>query len=252
MQYISLMSERATELLKRSDWIMLRYFNYVKTYWIREIHIYVNKINKLLSHARELHLTYGETFSFESSMSQLADKLKGQISRKAKMISQDRKAIKTQYLELLAEIESGQPWVTVPAERKENVTLNDAVDYLQILREELLNARDAIETQIRSQLKRLNSHNAPAETGMSHEIREWEEDVLKFYNEVNISGYFKKRFESQALSIHRSVESLREVNDSLSAIVERQHYLEDYFFWAGFQNQFPDVARPTCTLCSNS
>jgi hypothetical protein len=243
MQYISLMTERATELLKRSDWIMLRYFNYVKTYWIREIHIYVNKINKLLSHARELHLTYGEAFSFESSMSQLADKLKGQISRKAKMISQDRKAIKTQYLELLAEIEAGQPWVTVPAERKENVTLNDAVDYLQILREELLNAKDSIETQIRSQLKRLNSHNAPAETGLGHEIKEWEEDVLKWYNEVNISGYFKKRFESQALSIHRSVENLREVNDALTAIVERQHYLEDYFFWAGFQNQFPEVAR---------
>jgi len=243
MQYISLMTERATELLKRSDWIMLRYFNYVKTYWIREIHIYVNKINKLLSHARELHLTYGEAFSFESSMSQLADKLKGQISRKAKMISQDRKAIKTQYLELLAEIEAGQPWVTVPAERKENVTLNDAVDYLQILREELLNAKDSIETQIRSQLKRLNSHNAPAETGLGHEIREWEEDVLKWYNEVNVSGYFKKRFESQALSVHRSVENLREVNDALSAIVERQHYLEDYFFWAGFQNQFPEVAK---------
>ena len=243
MQYISLMTERATELLKRSDWIMLRYFNYVKTYWIREIHIYVNKINKLLSHARELHLTYGEAFSFESSMSQLADKLKGQISRKAKMISQDRKAIKTQYLELLAEIEAGQTWVTVPAERKENVTLNDAVDYLQILRDELLNAKDSIEAQIRSQLKRLNSHNAPAETGLGHEIKEWEEDVLKWYNEVNISGYFKKRFESQALSIHRSVENLKEVNDALSAIVERQHYLEDYFFWAGFQNQFPDVAR---------
>lgn len=243
MQYISLMSERATELLKRSDWIMLRYFNYVKTYWIREIHIYVNKINKLLSHARELHLTYGEAFSFESSMSQLADKLKGQISRKAKMISQDRKAIKTQYLELLAEIESGQPWVSIPVDRKENVTLNDAIDYLQILREELLSAKDAIEAQIRSQLKRLNSHNAPAETGLGHEIKEWEEDLLKWYNEVNISGYFKKRFESQALSIHRSVENLREVNDALTAIVERQHYLEDYFFWAGFQNQFPDVAK---------
>ena len=102
MQYISLMADQATELLKRADYTMLRYFNYVKTYWIREINIFVNKIEKLLSHARELHLTYGDAFSFESSMSQLADKLKGQLSRKAKLISQDRKAIKTQYLELLA------------------------------------------------------------------------------------------------------------------------------------------------------
>ena len=101
MQYISLMADQANELLKRADWIMLRYFNHVKTYWIREINIYVNKIDKLLSHARELHLTYGDAFSFESSMSQLADKLKGQISRKAKLISQDRKAIKTQYLDCL-------------------------------------------------------------------------------------------------------------------------------------------------------
>jgi hypothetical protein len=243
MQSIALMTHHGTELLKRADWIMLRYFNFVKSYWIREIHIYVNKINKLLSHARELHLTYGEAFPFESSMSQLADKLKGQISRKAKMISQDRKAIKTQYLELLAEIEAGQPWVVVPAERKVNPTLQDAMEYMTILSQQLLNAKDSIETHIRSQLKRLNSHNAPDDTGLGHEIREWEEDLLKWYNEVNVSGFFKKRFESQALSIHRSVENLRDVNASLGAIVERQHYLEDYFFWAGFQNQFPDIAR---------
>lgn len=243
MQSISLMTDQATELLKRADWIMLRYFDYVKSYWIREIHVYVNKINKLLSHARELHLTYGDAFPFESSMSQLADKLKGQISRKAKMISQDRKAIKTQYLELLAEIETGQPWVTVPAEKKVNPSLQEAMAYMETLSHQLLNAKDVIETHIRSQLKRLNSHNAPPETGLGLEIKEWEEDLLKWYNDVNISGYFKKRFESQALSVHRSVESLRDVNESLSAIVERQHYLEDYFFWAGFQNQFPEVAR---------
>ncbi|HJW30767.1 MAG TPA: hypothetical protein VJ508_16145, partial [Saprospiraceae bacterium] len=243
MQFISLMSDQATELLKRADWIMLRYFDYVKTYWIREIHIYTNKINKLLGHARELHLTYGDAFSFESSMSQLADKLKGQISRKAKMISQDRKAIKTQYLELLAEIESGQSWVTIPVSRKENVTLTEAMEYLEMLRDQLLNAKDSIESHIRSQLKRFNSHNAPAETGLGHEIKEWEDDVLKWYNDINISGYFKKRFESQALSVHKSVENLREVNSAIASIVERQHYLEDYFFWAGFQNQFPDVAK---------
>lgn len=243
MQYISLMADQGTELLKRADWIMLRYFNYVKTYWIREINIYVNKIDKLLSHARELHLTYGDAFSFESSMSQLADRLKGQISRKAKMISHDRKAIKTQYLELLAEIEAGQPWVTIPAERKDNPTLSEAIDYLQTLKENLFSAKDAIETHIRSQLKRLNSHNAPEQTGLGAEIKEWEEDLLKWYNNVNISGYFKKRFESQALSIHRSAEGLRDVNQALSAIVERQHHLEDYFFWAGFQNQFPENAK---------
>jgi hypothetical protein len=243
MQYISLMADQGTELLKRADWIMLRYFNYVKTYWIREINIYVNKIDKLLSHARELHLTYGDAFSFESSMSQLADKLKGQISRKAKMISQDRKAIKTQYLELLVEIEAGQPWVVIPAERKENPTLSEAIDYLQTLKESLFNAKDAIETHIRSQLKRLNSHNAPEQTGLGAEIKEWEEDLLKWYNDINISGYFKKRFESQALSIHRSAEGLKDINQSLAAIVERQHHLEDYFFWAGFQNQFPENAK---------
>ncbi len=243
MQYISLMSDNATELLKRADWIMLRYFNYVKSYWIREINIYVNKIEKLLSHVRELHLTYGDAFSFESSMSQLADKLKGQISRKAKMISQDRKAIKTQYLELLAEIEAGQPWVSIPAERKESPSLNDAKEYLQTLKDSLYGAKDSIETHIRSQLKRLNSHNAPEQTGLATEIKEWEEDVLKWYNNINISGYFKKRFESQALSVHRSAEGLREANTSISAIVERQHHLEDYFFWAGFQNQFPENAK---------
>ncbi len=243
MQYISLMADQANELLKRADWIMLRYFNHVKTYWIREINIYVNKIDKLLSHARELHLTYGDAFSFESSMSQLADKLKGQISRKAKLISQDRKAIKTQYLELLAEIEAGQPWVNIPAERKDHPTLSEAIDYLQTLKDELFGAKDAIETHIRSQLKRLNSHNAPEQTGLGAETKEWEEDLLKWYNNVNISGYFKKRFESQALSIHRSAEGLREVNAALTAIVERQHHLEDYFFWAGFQNQFPENAK---------
>jgi hypothetical protein len=243
MQSISLLTDQATELLKRADWIMLRYFNFVKTYWIREIHVYVNKINKLLSHARELHLTYGDAFPFESSMSQLADKLKGQISRKAKMISQDRKAIKTQYLELLAEIETGQSWVVVPPERKINPTLQDAMEYMETLRHQLLNSKDAIESHIRSQLKRLNSHNAPDDIGLGLEIKEWEDDLAKWYNDVNISGYFKKRFESQALSVHRSVESLKDVNTALSAIVERQHYLEDYFFWAGFQNQFPDVAR---------
>src|SRR5687768_8255056 len=97
MQSISLLADQANELLKRADWTMLRYFNYVKTYWIREINSYVNKIEKLLAHAHELHLTFGAAFSFESSMSHIADKLKGQISRKAKMISQHRKAIKTQY-----------------------------------------------------------------------------------------------------------------------------------------------------------
>ena len=243
IQYIALMADQATELLKRADWIMLRYFNYVKTYWIREINIYVNKIDKLLSHARELHLTYGDAFSFESSMSQLADKLKGQISRKAKLISQDRKAIKTQYLELLAEIEAGQPWVSIPQERKDNPTLSEAIDYLETLKESLFGSKDAIEAHIRSQLKRLNSHNASEHTGLGAEAREWEEDLLKWYNNINISGYFKKRFESQALSIHRSAESLRDVNMALSAIVERQHHLEDYFFWAGFQNQFPENAR---------
>ena len=243
MQYISLMSDNATELLKRADWIMLRYFNYVKTYWIREINIYVNKIDKLLSHIRELHLTYGDAFSFESSMSQLADKLKGQISRKAKMISQDRKAVKTQYLELLAEIEAGQPWVSIPAVHKEHPSLHEAKEYLQTLKDNLFGAKDSIETHIRSQLKRLNSHNAPEQTGLGHEIKEWEEDVLKWYNNINISGYFKKRFESQALSVHRSAEGLREANTSIAAIVDRQHHLEDYFFWAGFQNQFPENAK---------
>ncbi len=243
MQYISLMSDQATELLKRADWTMLRYFNFVKTYWIREINIYVNKIDKLISHARQLHLSYGDAFSFESSMSQLADKLRGQLSRKAKMISQDRKAIKTQYQELLAEIESGQPWVTIPADKKDNPTLVEAIEYLQSLKAELFATRDSIETHIRSQLKRLNSHNAPKETGLQSELKEWEDDLLKWYNNVNISGYFKNRFESQALSIHRSAEALQEVNAALSSIVERQHLLEDYFFWAGFQNQFPTNAK---------
>ncbi len=243
MQYISLMSDKATELLKRADWTMLRYFNFVKTYWIREINIYVNKIDKLISHARELHLSYGDAFSFESSMSQLADKLKGQLSRKAKMISQDRKAIKTQYQDLLAEIESGQPWVAISAESKDNPTLVEAIDYLQSLKDELFATRDSIETHIRSQLKRLNSHNAPKETGLESEIKEWEDDLIKLYNDINISGYFKSRFESQALSIHRSAEALQEVNSTLSSIVERQHLLEDYFFWAGFQNQFPENAN---------
>jgi hypothetical protein len=40
MQFISLMADQATELLKRADWIMLRYFNFVKAYWIREINSY--------------------------------------------------------------------------------------------------------------------------------------------------------------------------------------------------------------------
>lgn len=78
---------------------------------------------------------------------------------------------------------------------------------------------------------------------LGHEIKEWEDDVLKWYNDINISGYFKNRFESQALSVHKCVENLRVANDAIGAIVERQHYLEDYFFWAGFQNQFPDVAK---------
>ncbi len=243
MQYISLLADQANELLKRSDWMMLRYFNYVKSYWIREINVYINKIDQLLSHAHELHLTFGAAFSFESSMSQIADKLKGQISRKAKMISQHRKAIKTQYMELLAEIEAGQRWATIPVEWKENPSLTNAITHLQSLRLSLLSAKDSIETHIRSQLKRLNSHNAPENTGLAKELKEWEDDLLKWYNNINICGYFKKRFESQALSIHRSAENLQEVNLALTAIVERQHHLEDYFFWAGFQNQFPDVAR---------
>ena len=243
MQSISLMADQATELLKRADWMMLRYFNYVKAYWIREINAYVNKIDKLLSNAQELSLTFGEQFSFESSMSQIADKLKGQISRKAKMISQHRKAIKTQYLELLTEIESGQPWVSIPYEYKENPSLTNAIEFLGNIRTSLLNSKDAVETHIRSQLKRLNSHNAPDNTGLAAELKDWEDDLLKWYNNVNICGYFKKRFESQALSVHRSVEGLREVNTSLTCIVERQHHLEDYFFWAGFQNQFPEMAR---------
>lgn len=243
MQYISLISDQANELLKRADWMMLRYFNYVKTYWIREINTYCTKIDKLLCHAQELHLTFGAAFSFESSMSQIADKLKGQISRKAKMISQHRKAVKTQYLELLAEIEAGQQWVTIPTSWKENISLADVIHHLQMLQQDLLGAKDSIETHIRSQLKRLNSHNAPENTGLANELKEWEDDLLKWYNTANVSGYFKKRFESQALSIHRSAENLRDINIALSSIVERQHHLEDYFFWAGFQNQFPDVAR---------
>ena len=243
MQSISLMADQATELLKRADWMMLRYFNYVKSYWIREINTYISKIDQLLSHAQELSLTFGDTFAFESSMSHIADKLKGQISRKAKMISQHRKAIKTQYLELLAEIETGQPWVTITNEYKENPSLSDAIQFLGSIKSNLLGAKDAIETHIRSQLKRLNSHNAPENTGLAAELKEWEDDLLKWYNNANICAFFKKRFESQALSIHRSVEGLREVNNSLTCIVERQHHLEDYFFWAGFQNQFPEMAR---------
>jgi len=243
VQSISLLADQATELLKRADWMMLRYFNYVKAYWIREINAYINKIDKLLSHAQELNLTFGDAFSFESSMSHLADKLKGQISRKAKMISQHRKAIKTQYLELLMEIEAGQPWVTISSEYKENPSLTDAIQFLGSIKASLLGAKDAVETHIRSQLKRLNSHNAPDNTGLAAELKEWEDDLLKWYTNVNICGYFKKRFESQALSIHRSVEGLREVNTALTCIVERQHHLEDYFFWAGFQNQFPEMAR---------
>lgn len=243
MQYISLIADQANELLKRSDWMMSQYFNYVKGYWTNEINIYVSKIDKLTSHALELQLTFGDAFSFESSMSQLADKLKGQISRKAKMISQHRKAIKTQYLELLNEIESGQQWCKIPGEWKENPSLKDAIENLTTLRNQLLGSKDAIETHIRSQLKRLNSHNAPDNTGLARELKEWEDDLLKWYNNVNISGYFKKRFESQALSVHRNAENLRDVNLALSAIVERQHHLEDYFFWAGFHNQFPEMAR---------
>jgi hypothetical protein len=176
-------------------------------------------------------------------MSQLADKLRGQVSRKARLISQDRKAIKDRYLELLGVIEAGQPWVAVPAERKQNTSLTEAIDYLTQLRHDLLHARESIETHIRSQLKRLNSHNAPAETGLGNEIREWEEDLRKWYSDINVSGYFKARFESQALSQHRSMDMLRDINENLSAIVDRQHMLEDYFFWAGFQNQFPDQAK---------
>ena len=243
MQYISLVADQANELLKRADWIMLRYFSYVKTYWIREINIYVNKIDKLLSHAKELSLTYGDAFAFETSISQLADKLKGQISRKAKMISADRKALKTQYLELLAEIEAGQPWVVISPEKKDTPTLAEAMEYLQVLKEQLFHSKESIETHIRSQLKRLNSHNAPEQTGLKAEIKEWEEDVQQWYTQINVSGYFKKRFESQALSVHRSAEGLQDVGQCISAIMERQHHLEDYFFWAGFQNQFPENAK---------
>ena len=243
MQSISLMVDQGTELLQRADWLMLRYFKYVKAYWIREINVYTGKIDKLLSHARELSMTFGDAFSFESSMSHIADKLKGHISRKAKMISQHRKAIKTQYLELLAEIEAGQPWITILPEYKENPSLADAIQYLGNIRSGLLGAKDAIETHIRSQLKRLNSHNAPDNTGLAAELKDWEDDLLKWYNNVNICGYFKKRFESQALSIHRSAEGLKEVNTILSCIVERQHHLEDYFFWAGFHGQFPEIAK---------
>jgi hypothetical protein len=247
MQSISLMADQATELLKRADWMMLRYFNYVKAYWIREINAYINKIDSLLTNAQELSLTFGDAFSFESSMSHIADKLKGQISRKAKMISQHRKAIKTQYLDLLAEIEAGQPWVSIASEFRVNPSLADAIQNLGIIKSSLLGAKDAVETHIRSQLKRLNSHNAPENTGLAVELKDWEDDLLKWYNNVNICGYFKKRFESQALSIHRSVEALREVNSTLTCIVERQHHLEDYFFWAGFQNQFPEIARSIVT-----
>ncbi len=243
MQYISIIADKAMELLKRADWMMLRYFNYVKCYWVGEINTYITKIDKLLSNAQELSMTFGAAFSFESSMSQLADKLKGQISRKSKMISQHRKALKTQYLELLAEIEAGQSWVTIPADWKENPSLPDAIANLNTLRANLLGSKDSIETHIRSQLKRLNSHNAPENAGLGAELKEWEDDVLKWYNDVNVSGYFKKRFESQALSIHRSAENLRDVNTSVTAILERQHHLEDYFFWAGFHNQFPEMAR---------
>lgn len=243
MQYVSLAADQANELLKRAEWTMLRYYNYVRAYWVREINSYVSKIDNLLSHAQELQLTFGPAFSFESSMSHFADQLKGRISRKAKMISQQRKAVKTQYLELLDEIESGQQWVQVPAEWKEHIALTDAITNLRELRTSLLNAKDPIETHIRSQLKRLNSHNAPEHTGLGKELKEWEEDLLKWYNDVNVSGYFKKRFESQALSVHRSAENLKEIHLALSAIIERQHHLEDYFFWAGFQNQFPDAAR---------
>ncbi|MEP6795217.1 MAG: hypothetical protein ABJB16_12880 [Saprospiraceae bacterium] len=243
MQSIALMADQATELLKRADWMMLRYFNYVKAYWIKEINVYVSKIDKLLAHAQELSLTFGDSFAFESSMSNIADKFKGQISRKAKMISQHRKGIKSQYLDLLAEIEAGQPWVTISSTYKENTSLTDAIHNLGLIRTNLLGSKDAVETHIRSQLKRLNSHNAPENTGLAGELKEWEDDLLKWYNNVNICGYFKKRFESQALSIHRSVEGLREVNTSLTCIVERQHHLEDYFFWAGFHNSFPEMAR---------
>ncbi|MEO6131477.1 MAG: hypothetical protein ABIQ02_06490, partial [Saprospiraceae bacterium] len=243
MQTISLMADQATELLKRADWMMLRYFNYVKAYWIKEINIYINKIENLLSRAQELSLTFGDTFAFETSMSHLADKFKGQISRKAKMISQHRKAIKTQYLDLLTEIETGQPWVTVSTEYKENPSLADAIRFMELIKTNLLGAKDAVESHIRSQLKRLNSHNAPENTGLAAELKDWEDDLLKWYSDVNVCGYFKKRFESQALSVHRSVEGLREVSLSLTCIVERQHHLEDYFFWAGFHNQFPEIAR---------
>jgi hypothetical protein len=133
--------------------------------------------------------------------------------------------------------------VTITNEYKENPSLSEAIQFLGSIKSGMLGAKDAIETHIRSQLKRLNSHNAPDNTGLATELKDWEDDLLKWYNNVNICGFFKKRFESQALSIHRSVEGLREVNMTLTCIVERQHHLEDYFFWAGFQNQFPEMAR---------
>lgn len=243
MQFISIMNSRANELLRQADWINLRYFNYVKSYWIRELNSYRNLIDKWLVNARELHLTYGDAFTFESSMNQLADRFRGQISRKAKMISQERKAIKEQYLELLNTIDQGQPWVQIPLEKKQNPTLSEAIEYIQELSHSLMHARESIETHIRSQLKRLNSHNAPEETNLTFEIKEWEEDLSKWYADINVSGYFKSRFESQALSMHRSVEILREINDDLASILDRQHLLEDYFFWAGFQNQFPEAGK---------
>src|SRR5690606_35553979 len=138
---------------------------------------------------------------------------------------------------------AGQPWVPIPAERKQNPSLTEAIEYLTELRGELLHARESIETHIRSQLKRLNSHNAPEDTGLSAEIRDWEEDLSKWYSDINVSGYFKTRFESQALSLLRSMEMLRDINEDVSAMVDRQHLLEDYFFWAGFQNQCPDQAK---------
>lgn len=243
MQYVALVAEQGNDLLKRADWIMLRYFEFVKTYWIREINIFVNKIDKLISHIRELQLTYGDAFSFESSLSQLAQTIKGQVNRKVRMISQDRKEIKTRYSELLTEVEEGQPWVIIPDEQKYLTAVQEVIDYLTQLKSQLLSTKDSIEAHIRSQLKRLNSLNTPDDTGLKSVIREWEEDLLKWYSNINVSGYFKTRFESQALSIHKSVEGLREVTQALNAIVERQHFLEDFFFWAGFQQQFPDNAR---------
>ncbi|MDX1476124.1 MAG: hypothetical protein R3301_00415, partial [Saprospiraceae bacterium] len=190
-------------------------------------------------------MQFGPEFYAESTFNDFTDRIRRSVSRKSRAMHGMRGDIREAYRALIDDIRA----ISVLSEEMEGqlidepLTMEFVAEGLSVCKALLIRWSEQIDAEATDHKRRLNAQNIPQGHVLRQMIREVEEAIQTYVEDVNGQQVFAAQVEVNALSLEKRSLVIKDVVTRCMKVQEAMADFEAYFLWRSFWFQLEDNVR---------